>query len=960
MKSENMPSTFENWAGVFAAPRSEFFQGRTADWGEARRTGPSLAPSVEPLFTQSNARVLLGHAADGSLRFVALPTAIYPAPTQTSEFGLGPGMYHHFDVAMYAGDLGYSIALEGRDDEIVLSDPERDNVTWYADAFLPLTQTDEGPLEIALLSVAPVAPDAAHAALAPAPLPGPPGAIYLLHLKNRGGGPLRGKIRLRAGDLLVGHYEDARPEMRGLKRPVVDLRQNILILTRPEGSVGVHLHDGRWLALEAPFMAERAFELAPGAEAVFETHVALGRSHSEVVEAVFALHLSPALDWVTRTVTFWRSRLGALEVDAVGAGIEARLSREVYLRSVFDNFNCLQTDAQGNLIAHWQGAPSHGYGTLWGIDVEPTAVSIVHACPELARQALLYFMDRSRAPKGPPDHSTPILLAPLVIARQWMQVTGDVAFLEAHPEVMAALERIMEHLRSLESKSAALYASRYSSDGVVGRRFDYGTNVKAWYAFDSMAYLLRQLGRSAEAEAYAQKACAIQSDIRRTMTAEGPFGAQVSGGTNLDEDPGAFYLSEGHLYYDGEDTSSMLAPVYGVCDFDDPAWVNYHRFARSLWHAGYDPEMDTLYWHPAEPAVFDGTAYFSRLAGSVTPTEMREAMETLRALAVDDVTGSTFWWPHGLEYKRSLTRCSQGQGAWAWQYLQQWLGLKVDAPSRTLTFAPRGLPTRICWPDFRSGLNRFGVEWEETASGATLTVVNGNPSDWTIQAGFRQPGAGVLGGLEWQSRTLEPGETVAFRSSTAVPADEPGMDRATLGRLEAQALADAEGVIFRRFGPALLWGHWNPDSYWRWDVMPLALRFLLGNHTDHDWREASVTLEIPDGWRAQGRAARHWTPDDRLETGIIRLNLGEVPRGGRTVAPFWIRAPFDFDLKIRWDDPKRPFHAPSQPGDGLEVYARRIEQAHTATFVARLAATTADGHAIERRLEVPVKIIPER
>ena len=46
----------------------------------------------------------------------------------------------------------------------------------------------------------------------------------------------------------------------------------------------------------------------------------------------------------------------------------------------------LATDAAGRLLSHWQGAPSHGYGTVWGIDIEPTAVSIVHACPELARQ----------------------------------------------------------------------------------------------------------------------------------------------------------------------------------------------------------------------------------------------------------------------------------------------------------------------------------------------------------------------------------------------------------------------------------------------------------------------------------------------------------------------------------------------------------------------------------------------
>ena len=33
------------------------------------------------------------------------------------------------------------------------------------------------------------------------------------------------------------------------------------------------------------------------------------------------------------------------------------------------------------------------------------------------------------------------------------------------------------------------------------------------------------------------------------------------------------------------------APVLGFCDGDEPAWVNYHRFARSLWCDAYDPEF---------------------------------------------------------------------------------------------------------------------------------------------------------------------------------------------------------------------------------------------------------------------------------------------------------------------------------------------------------------------------------
>ena len=393
----------------FNAPRSAFYAGHTHDTVYDRATNTLLSPSTEAMFTQSNARVLLGQAANGSLRMLAIPTQVYPAPTSNGEFGLGPGMFHHFDVAMYLGDLHYQIALEGEFAIIDLSAEQRDNTTWYTDHYLPLTRAEENGLEIHLASLAPVAPDAEKAALAPAPLPGPAGALYLLHVRNTGNLTRRGKVILQAGDLLIGHYEDGAPDRRELNRPEVSLRQHTLILTRPFGAVGIHFHAAKWVKTTTPFQAEQTFVLEPGQEIMFETHVAIGAAYAEIMPVIFDLHLHPALEWFNRTAVFWRSRLGKLTVHAEGAEEQAQVIQETYVRALFDNFICLQTDAQGNLLAHWQGAPSHGYGTVWGIDVEPTAVSIVHIVPELTRQTMIFFMTRSRVPIGPEDHSVPVL-----------------------------------------------------------------------------------------------------------------------------------------------------------------------------------------------------------------------------------------------------------------------------------------------------------------------------------------------------------------------------------------------------------------------------------------------------------------------------------------------------------------------------------------------------------------------
>ncbi|MBN1247383.1 MAG: hypothetical protein JXC32_06975 [Anaerolineae bacterium] len=960
-------STFPDWDAVHNMPRSPFFAGGKADvaFDQARHADGSplpLAPNIEALFTQSNARVLLGHAANGMLRFVAMPTQLYAAPPGTGELGLGVGMYHHFDVVMYAGDLAYRLELEGREAPITISSPDDplaglDVTSFYGHDFLPVTIGQADGLEITLTTVAPVSANPQSAPLAPAPLPGPVGAIYVLRVRNTGGDFVRGKVVLQAGDLLVGHYEDARTD-RAAGGPRVHQRQGTLILSQPYGSVGIHLHDGTWTKVEPPFETELAFELAPGGERVFETYVALGASYADVMPTIYGFHMRSALDWLNLTADYWLTRLGRLTVDAAAADDEARVSRDIYIRSLFDNFNCLQTDADGELLAHWQGAPSHGYGTVWGIDVEPTAVSVAHLCPEITWATLRFFMDRSRVPRGTPDHSVPILVAPIVIARQWLQVTGGTEQLRRNPDVMDALRSIVADLMALKHPVEALFPSKYASDGVVGRRYDYGTNVKVWYAFDSMAYLARHLGHGDEAAAYSEMASRIRVSVRRMMVADGPFGPQISGGTNLGEDPGTFYLAEGVLYYDGEDTSSMLAPIYGMVDFDDELWVNYHRFARSIWCPNFDPEFGALRWSPRGFAggALDGTGYFSRLGGSIAPEEMLEALQVTWRTVTDEVTGSVFWWPHGLEYKRSLTRCSQGQGAWAWQYLMQWLGVEVDAATRILTLAPRGLLTRVDWHGFRAGPHSFDINWHEGDS-AWAMVTNTNAETWTVQVGFRRPGAGATGGLSWQTLMLSPGASATFHSSSVAPIGPEPMDEAHMVPFEVD-VGGEDGVLIRRFGPAHLWGHWELEKLWDSQAMPLTIRLLIENGTDTNWGDIDVRLTCPEGWQAAGRRPQHWTRPQAWQR-EASLSLGETPAKSRTVAPFWVKWPDGLELNLGWHEGRDvPFHATTQPGPGLTLYAANIDGPVEVAFEATVRIAPAGAAAIEKTLEIPLRVLP--
>jgi len=410
----------------------------------------------------------------------------------------------------------------------------------------------------------------------------------------------------------------------------------------------------------------------------------------------------------------------------------------------------------------------------------------------------------------------------------------------------------------------------------------------------------------------------------------------------------------------------MLAPLYGACDLDWQPWINYHRFARSLWCPTYDPEFGMLNWFPSEPAVQDGTAFFSRLGGSLSPEEMLEAVEILKHSGVDEVTGSVFWWPHGLEYKRSLTRCSQGQGAWAWQYLQQWLCISVDRTTRTLVLAPRGLITSFTWSGFHSGENHFDLAWEETASGSIARITNHNVQSWQVKSGFRIPGSGATDQLTWKIGEILPGEEIIFNIQSTSQVGGVGhlpMTEIDIRRKETLAFSQDPELLFMRYGPAMLWGHWEASKYWQPTELPNSLRFIIVNNGKGDWQDVNVNLSIPEGWKAQPRQPQRWPKPDQLHEGQVSLTLGRLAAGCHTVAPFWIQAPSGRGLLSPvatgfFGSISVSSHTPSQPGEWLHLVSPGLLNRQEVQFTAQLTANTASGKKIQATRVVPVILDP--
>ena len=688
--------------------------------------------SDRQLYTQSNGRCFLGHDRNGSLHFLGVAgKRDYPIPTLTSEpgqlIGAYPGMYYQADLPTLLGELHFSVELA---DGTVLTSGDDGASTWYADYFLPVTSLTAHGLTLTSVSLAPLLEPEIAAAIPGLPLPGPSGAIHSLTIRNHTQEPVPVNLQLHLNQSFLTMYQFGSQPMETYMNRCFQSEwdHNLLFLWRPDVSVMLQAQGFRQTGNPSLPSLTRCATLQPDEEMTFTCYIAISSDSADLHPALSVLYRHTPLEWINIAAAFWRSRLGRLTTDHPDPIHQKSL--DFTIRSVLDNFNCYLFNEQGELIIHQQGAPSHNSGRFWGIDAEPTALSVLFALPELAAPLLLYISARNRpAYSLYPDHSTPILMAPWIIAAHYVSLTGDAELIIGCKTLRDRLIRDIVDLLSMRSE-CGLLSSRYSSDGHVFRRYDFGTNCKSYYLFSSVAGLLDRMEEPALAYRCRQAAGAIRKAVGEHLTADGPFGKQFTGGSNLGEHE-PFYLKDGFFYYDGEDSSSCMAPLYGLVSFRDERWQNYHRFARSLFATNYDPEMDVLRWYAWGTAV-DGTALISAIGGSATREQMRVHLENLFRTGTD-ASGSLFWWPRARNYVRGLTRCSQGQGSWVFQHMQQWLGLKLDAANHVLTVQPQGLYTQYEWKGVRLGYACFDIKLREENGRLVLHAVNRTKDKYTVR-----------------------------------------------------------------------------------------------------------------------------------------------------------------------------------------------------------------------------------
>lgn len=824
------------------AHRSDEFKAKYDTTSE--KTDWSL--SERQLFTQSNGRTLLGQDTMGRLHFACTPhDRIYAVPSGGPDVG-GQfrghiGQYYQNDTALLLGKMRYEFEMENG---LLLSAANEESVTEYTDYFLPTTTTIYPELQARVFSAAPVLEKEAMPFSEIHPLPGPAAVLFCVEATNTAGCTLRGKLRLVFEQKFVNQFEHYGKRFEDYtQNPYhTEWDQKLLILWHPEGCAAVQLLDGITEGEAANPRMYVPFELKAGESRVFTTILALTPKREEIHQNLGIIYQHTPLEWINITSGFWKERLGQITSGIRENAEMGRKYSDMHIRFILDNFNCLSFNERGKLLTNWQGAPSHSLSRLWGIDIEPDIVSVMYAVPEAGPKAIEYLLERNQ-PRFSlyTDHSMFFYISPLLIAGKYLELTGDAAYFLNHPQIVEGLETVYQGMLAHKHQEKALFSSHYASDLIVFKKYDYGANVQCYYALKSYCAIQKVLGKSCEtAEKLLER---MPEDMAETMEAEGPFGRQISGGNNLQENTEHFYIPDELYYYGGEDTATVLAPLYGLYEFDYEPYVNLHRFAKSLFITNYDPEYQTMreLHFGMNPSA---TGCTLRLGGSHTRKEMLETLQILYDRL--DETGSLFWWPRAYNKKRCLTRCSQGQGAWVQQSMEQWYGLRMDGVNHILQVKPQGLLDSYRMEKIRLGRFCFDITYKEEKGKTYFSVTNYNTEEIQIEFFARPFGTAAEGSLMKSIVTAKAGETVEKYVPTEIyPVKEP-----EIVQQECAAFGE-NGIVFAPYGivmPKLSMGKCGI----------FLLRFVISTEEQQKWNDVQVEVTVPDGWKIKEKQFYMW------------------------------------------------------------------------------------------------------
>ncbi|OMF30767.1 hypothetical protein BK133_16655 [Paenibacillus sp. FSL H8-0548] len=737
-----MPHPFMSISEALSQPRSRFFGVTYQDGSYLAKDEMSFfgrkLPDPELSFDISNNKTLVNVNMNGSIKLVS----IYHGNYYSDNI---PGVWMCKDFKK-TGPYGYKLQIG--EELFDLSEDDLPYATSLLDNLFPITEFQFSTIKATLITYTPLSGDGTVRLR---------GLIYGLLLENQSQEIVCGKVSLPSADVRSDLFSGA------------ELCVHPADLENKSGSISFKLSPGKSVWVPAV--------ISPPGEKTLQT-----------IDEKGSLH------WLNETWAYFKGITGSLKME------NDPFVAEFYERAVLQCFGSIGMDGSGSIAgSNWGTYPTTEF--IWNKDMYYSFLPFHTTEPELFKQGLLWFLEHGVRPagnryKGGITHSLSNSLSSVIMAGLYYRTTGDKRLFLDNTGIDLKIRALLEETaRTRKPDGPWLFPSVWLSDAYSLGDYHTGSNVIAWASFFHYARIVEDVfGDTATAERYRDIAARIQEDLEQLTTTEGPFGRQYVEGISISpsdklkdnakkyegtyEDFGMQFiwnLTENGkidlLHHDGEESDTILMPLYGYTSYVNPTYSNYMRFSLSTSNPTYNPESRGIQWGDHSACTFPG--YMSGM-GMITNADSMSGEDgyftQIRKLT--DADGSLWWWPYnnGSPYgdvvrHNTCGKCGWASGVFAGMFVSEILGLAYDAPAKQLSFRPFSPTSPFVWDRFKLGSQTFSVSYRKEEGMTEAVVTSYGPH--AITAIIELPSDEPTDSIDFQSETKS-GDESSLRHSRAV------------------------------------------------------------------------------------------------------------------------------------------------------------------------------------------------
>ena len=592
----------------------------------------------------------------------------------------------------------YYFTMKTGDETYVLGKDELPYRTSLLDNIFPVTVINAGGLKMTLLTFCPISADGNERIR---------GVVYGLFVENVSDAVVEGVVSLpkvRESEKFVSFYNQA----------------NVYTAITPGD--GIHDHE-----VEIKLEPEESMWVPSIISAVGGT-------------ATEEINCRSTTYWFNQTYQYFSAAMGRLTIPG------DKFIEEFFKRTVMQCLGFPAMDEAGNVIGGtWGTYPA--LRPVWNKDFNYGVMPLRLIDPELFKKSMLYLLKYGVRPpsnryEGGPCHSISISISPVSMAGMYYDATGDISIFKLYPEILNKATTLLETvIRERKEKSRWLFSSRFISDGVSAGDYHTGSNILAWHSLTSMSRILGACHDQRGKDHYAEIADRVKSDILKYCVIDGPFGKQFIEGIHMDGSPVG-------MEHDGEESDTTLVPVYGFLPYDNQTYRNCLKFALSEHNVFYNETTRGIRW--GNDATM--TSYITGVP-MITDSESYWAEESyiseIRKLC--DMDGSLWWWPYlkggkygdvcriisadneifskgdsSMDARDYPGKCAWASGVFISLFVQEFTGLRFDAPTNTLEFKPLSPFGSYFWDSVKLGKGLFGIDYNVMDDAVNATLVNHN------------------------------------------------------------------------------------------------------------------------------------------------------------------------------------------------------------------------------------------